>query len=68
MKILLMVVIVQSLNLLAFTWFNREAWIRILALRQQLNILQAEVEKASDEKQGSAVLDLALKNLGKLDI
>jgi hypothetical protein len=30
--------------------------------------IQAEVEKASDEKQGSAVLDLALKNLGKLDI
>jgi hypothetical protein len=38
MKILLMVVVVQSLNLLAFMWFKREAWIRILALRQQLNI------------------------------
>jgi hypothetical protein len=37
MKILLVVLVIQSLNLLAFTWFNREAWIRILALRQQLN-------------------------------
>jgi hypothetical protein len=30
--------------------------------------IQAEVEKASDEKQGSAVLGLALKNLGERDI
>jgi putative transposase len=45
MKILLMAVAVQSLNLLAFTWFNREAWIRILALRQQLNIYKRKSKK-----------------------
>jgi putative transposase len=45
MKILLMVVVVQSLNLLAFTWLNREAWIRILALRQQLNIYKRKSKK-----------------------
>jgi hypothetical protein len=45
MKILLMVVIAQSLNLLAFTWFNREAWIPILALRQQLNNCKRKLRK-----------------------
>ena len=45
MKILLLMVAVQSLNLLAFTWFNREAWIRILALRQQLNIYKRKSKK-----------------------
>jgi len=45
MKILLMVVVVQSLNLLAFMWFNRAAWIRILALRQQLNIYRRKSKK-----------------------
>jgi hypothetical protein len=47
MKILLVVLIIQSLNLLAFTWFNREVWVRILALSQQHNIIQAEVGEAS---------------------
>jgi hypothetical protein len=47
MKILLMAVTVQSLNLLAFTWFNREAWIRILALRQQLNIYKRRHDRPS---------------------
>jgi hypothetical protein len=40
-----LVVVVQSLNLLAITWFNREAWIRILALRQQLNIYKRKSKK-----------------------
>jgi hypothetical protein len=45
MKILLLMVAVQSLNLLAFAWFNREACIRILALRQQLNIYKRKSKK-----------------------
>ena len=45
MKILLMVVVVQSLNLLAFMWFNRAVWIRILALRQQLNVYKRKSKK-----------------------
>jgi putative transposase len=45
MKSLLVVVVVQSLNLLAFMWFNRAAWIRILALRQQLNIYKRKSKK-----------------------
>jgi putative transposase len=45
MKILLMVVVLQSLNLLAFMWLNRSAWIRILALRQQLNIYKRKSKK-----------------------
>ena len=45
MKILLVVLVIQSLNLLAFTWFNREAWIRILGLRQQLNIYKRKSKK-----------------------
>jgi putative transposase len=45
MKIPLLMVAVQSLNLLAFAWFNREACIRILALRQQLNIYKRKSKK-----------------------
>jgi transposase InsO family protein len=45
MKILLTIVLVQSLNLIVFTWFNRSAWFRILALRQQLNIYKRKVKK-----------------------
>jgi hypothetical protein len=45
MKILLMVVVLQSLNLLAFVWLSRSAWIRILALRQQLNIYKRKSKK-----------------------
>jgi hypothetical protein len=36
MKILLMMAVVQSLNLVIFAWFNRVAGMRILVLRQQL--------------------------------
>jgi hypothetical protein len=45
MKILLIVAVAQSLNLLAFTWFDRAAWIRILALRQQLSIYKRKSKK-----------------------
>jgi putative transposase len=38
MKILLMMVVVQSLNLAIFAWFNRVAGLRILVLRQQLTV------------------------------
>jgi hypothetical protein len=38
MKLLLTIVIVQSFNLAILAWFNRAAWIRILALRQQLAV------------------------------
>jgi hypothetical protein len=38
MKILLMAVVVQSLNLVIFAWFNRVAVLRIIALRQQLTV------------------------------
>jgi hypothetical protein len=38
MKILLMLVVVQSLNLVVFTWLDRVALMRILALRQQLRV------------------------------
>ena len=40
-----MMVVLQSLNLLAFIWFNRSAGIRILALRQQLNIYKRKSKK-----------------------
>jgi len=36
MKILFMMVVAQFLTLVIFAWFNRVAWIQILALRQQL--------------------------------
>jgi len=45
MKILLMMVVVQSLNLLVFTWFNRSACVRIFALRQQLNVYKRKAKK-----------------------
>jgi hypothetical protein len=45
MNILLAVLIVQSLNLVIFTWFNREAGLRILVLRQQLIVLKRKSKK-----------------------
>jgi putative transposase len=36
MKLLILVAIVQSLNLVVFVWFYRVAGLRIIALRQQL--------------------------------
>ncbi len=38
MKILLMMAVVQSLNLVIFAWFNRVAGLRILVPRQQLTV------------------------------
>ena len=45
MKILLVVLVIQSLNLLVFIWFNRWAVIRILALRQQLVVYRRKPKK-----------------------
>ena len=45
MKILLMMVVVQFLTLVVFAWFNRVAWIRILALRQQLAVYKRKSKK-----------------------
>jgi len=45
MKILLVVLVIQSLNLLVFIWFNRWAGIRILALRQQLVVYRLKPKK-----------------------
>jgi putative transposase len=45
MKILLMIVVVQSLNLVIFAWFNRVAWVRNLALRQQLAVYKRKSKK-----------------------
>jgi hypothetical protein len=45
MKILLMIVFLQSLILAAFVWFNRVAWVRILVLQQQLAVYKRKVKK-----------------------
>ena len=45
MKILLAIVVVQSFNLAIFAWFNRAAWFRILALRQQLAVYKRKSKK-----------------------
>jgi len=66
MKILLMIVVLQSLNLLAFMWFNRSAGIRILALRQQLNVYKRKSKKP--QLRNRSVLGLALKHLEGLGI
>jgi hypothetical protein len=44
MKILLMMAVVQSLNLVIFAWFNRVAGLRILVLRQQLTACGQETQ------------------------
>jgi transposase len=45
MKILLMMAVVQSLNLVIFAWFNRVAGLRILVLRQQLTVYKRKSRK-----------------------
>jgi len=45
MKILLMMVVAQFLTLVVFAWFNRVAWIRILALRQQLAVYKRKSKR-----------------------
>jgi hypothetical protein len=67
MKILLMMAVVQSLNPVIFAWFNRVAGLRILMLRQQLTVYRRKSEETGAEKQGSAVLVVALEDLEGLD-
>ncbi len=45
MKSLLVIVLVQSLYLVVFMWFHRVAWVRILALRQQLTVYKRKAKK-----------------------
>jgi hypothetical protein len=45
MKTLLVIVAVQSLNLVVFAWLTWTAWIRILALRQQLAVYKRKAKK-----------------------
>jgi hypothetical protein len=45
MKILLVIMIAQSLNLIIFAWFNRVAALRILVLRQQLTVYKCKSKK-----------------------
>jgi hypothetical protein len=45
MKVLLTIVVVQSLNLAIFAWFNRVTWLRILVLRQQLAVYKRKSNK-----------------------
>ena len=66
MKILLMMVVAQFLTLVVFAWFNRVAWIRILALRQQLNVYKRKSKKP--QLRNRSVLGLALKHLEGLGI
>jgi hypothetical protein len=44
-KILLMMAVVQSFNLVIFAWFNRVAGPRILVLRKQLTVYKRKLEK-----------------------
>ena len=45
MKILLMMVVLQSLNLVVFARRNQATWVRILALRQQLVVYKRKSKK-----------------------
>jgi len=45
MKILLMMVVVQSLNMVVFAWLDRLAFMRILALRQKLCIYKRKLKR-----------------------
>ena len=45
MNVLLTIVVVQSFTLVVIAWFNRVAWIRILALRQQLAVYKRKSRK-----------------------
>jgi putative transposase len=44
MKILLMMVVVQSLNLVVFAWLDRVSFMQILALRQQLCVYKRKLK------------------------
>jgi hypothetical protein len=45
MKILLMMMALQSLNLAVFAWLDPAAWVRILTLRQQLAVYKRKSKK-----------------------
>jgi hypothetical protein len=45
MKVLILLVIVQSLNLVVLAWFHRAAGLRIIVLRQQLAIHKRMAKK-----------------------
>jgi hypothetical protein len=45
MRNLLMMMVLQSLNLVVFAWLHRAAWVRILALRQQLAVYKRKSKK-----------------------
>jgi len=45
MKILLMMMALQSLNLAVFAWLDRAAWLRIFTLRQQLAVYKHKSKK-----------------------
>jgi len=63
MKILLVVLVIQSLNLPVFIWFNRWAVIRILALRQQLVVYRRKPKKPRPD-----VLVLDFESLERMEI
>jgi len=45
MKILLMIMVVESLNLVIFAWFNRVAVLRVIVLREQLTVYKRKSKK-----------------------
>ena len=45
MKALLVFVVVQSVNLIVFAWFNRATLVRILVLREQLGVYRRKEKK-----------------------
>jgi hypothetical protein len=45
MKILLMILVVELINLVIFAWFNKAAGLRILVLRQQLAVYRRKTKK-----------------------
>ncbi len=68
MKILLMMAFVQSPNLVIFAWSNRVAGPADPRAQAATHGVQAQVEETDAEKQGSAVLVVAVKDLEGLDI
>ena len=60
--------VVQSLNLAVFAWLHRAAWVRILALRQQLAVYKRKSKKPLLRNRDRSVLVVALKDLERLEI
>ncbi len=63
MKILLMMMVLQSLNLAIFAWFNRTSLDPNSRSQTAARRIQAQVEEALAEKQRPSVLVVALKDL-----